>query len=175
MLFRSPEKKEKPWGKEEIEMLRKGVQKYPKGTSRRWEVISEYIGTGRSVDEILKATKTVLLRKPDSGKAFDSFLEKRKPAPTIASPLSTRVELAEPASSTPVASSVETGSGSTNSSGSASNGPVPVPVVPVVDPEAWSETQERALIQALKTFPKDASQRWERDRKSTRLNSSHAQ
>lgn len=158
----APEKKEKPWGKEEIEMLRKGVQKYPKGTSRRWEVISEYIGTGRSVDEILKATKTVLLRKPDSGKAFDSFLEKRKPAPTIASPLSTRVELAEPASSTPVASSVETGSGSTNSSGSASNGPVPVPVVPVVDPEAWSETQERALIQALKTFPKDASQRWER-------------
>jgi DnaJ homolog subfamily C member 2 len=151
------EKKEKPWGKEEIEMLRKGVQKYPKGTSRRWEVISEYIGTGRSVDEILKATKTVLLQKPDSGKAFDSFLEKRKPAPTIASPLSTRAELAEPAGATPVASSAEAGSGSTNSSASAANG-----FVPVVDPEAWSETQERALIQALKAFPKDASQRWER-------------
>ncbi|KAJ0594119.1 putative transcription factor MYB-HB-like family [Helianthus annuus] len=40
------EKKEKPWGKEEIELLRKGIAKYPKGTSRRWEVISEYIGTG---------------------------------------------------------------------------------------------------------------------------------
>lgn len=153
----SSDKKEKPWGKEEIEMLRKGVQKYPKGTSRRWEVISEYIGTGRSVDEILKATKTVLLQKPDSGKAFDSFLEKRKPAPTIASPLSTRAELAETASTTTVASSVETGTGSTNSSASAANGSIPV-----ADPEAWSETQERALIQALKAFPKDASQRWER-------------
>ncbi|KAJ4767192.1 DnaJ subfamily C member 2 [Rhynchospora pubera] len=150
------EKKEKPWSREEIEMLRKGVQKYPKGTSRRWEVISEYIGTGRSVDEILKATKTVLLQKPDSGKAFDSFLEKRKPAQTIASPLSTRVELSESASTTPVASS-ETGSASANGSVSVANGPVPV-----VDPEAWSETQERALIQALKAFPKDASQRWER-------------
>ncbi|CAJ2642926.1 unnamed protein product [Trifolium pratense] len=74
------EKKEKPWTKEEIELLRKGVQKFPKGTSRRWEVVSEYIGTGRSVEEILKATKTVLLQKPDTAKAFDTFLEKRKPA-----------------------------------------------------------------------------------------------
>ncbi|KAI9107357.1 hypothetical protein K1719_021745 [Acacia pycnantha] len=63
------------------------------GTSRRWEVISDYIGTGRSVEEILKATKTVLLQKPDSSKSFDAFLEKRKPAPSIASPLSTREEL----------------------------------------------------------------------------------
>ncbi|KAJ0805805.1 putative transcription factor MYB-related family [Helianthus annuus] len=61
----------KPWGKEEIDLLRKGIAKYPKGTSRQWEVISEYIGTGRSVEEILKATKTVLLQKPDSAKAFD--------------------------------------------------------------------------------------------------------
>ncbi|PNX86655.1 DnaJ subfamily c member 2-like protein, partial [Trifolium pratense] len=88
------EKKEKPWTKEEIELLRKGVQKFPKGTSRRWEVVSEYIGTGRSVEEILKATKTVLLQKPDTAKAFDTFLEKRKPAAqSIASPLSTREEL----------------------------------------------------------------------------------
>ncbi|GKC16773.1 DnaJ homolog subfamily C member 2-like protein, partial [Tanacetum coccineum] len=65
--------------KEEIELLRKGTAKYPKGTSRRWEVISEYIGTGRSVEEILKATKIVLLQKPDSSKAFDTFLDKRKP------------------------------------------------------------------------------------------------
>ncbi|PQM33508.1 dnaJ homolog subfamily C member 2-like [Prunus yedoensis var. nudiflora] len=67
--------------------------KFPKGTSRRWEVVSDYIGTGRSVEEILKATKTVLLQKPDSSKAFDSFLEKRKPAPSIASPLTTRIEV----------------------------------------------------------------------------------
>lgn len=39
------QKKEKPWSKEEIEMLRKGITKFPKGTFQRWEVISEYIGT----------------------------------------------------------------------------------------------------------------------------------
>ncbi|GFS38967.1 DnaJ and Myb-like DNA-binding domain-containing protein [Actinidia rufa] len=123
LLSSSCEKKEKPWGREEIELLRKGMQKYPKGTSRRWEVISEYIGTGRPVEEILKATKTVLLQKPDSAKVFDSFLEKRKPSQSIASPLTTRE----------------------NS-----------------DQDVWSAVQERALVQALKTFPKETSQRWER-------------
>ncbi|XP_043720505.1 dnaJ homolog subfamily C member 2-like [Telopea speciosissima] len=157
------EKKEKPWGREEIELLRKGMQKYAKGTSRRWEVISEYLGTGRSVEEILKATKTVLLQKPDSSKAFDSFLEKRKPAPTIASPLTTRQESAEtitPADlpeknvpeivnpKKPLSSDVGVMVNGTSSS--------------TEQQDEWSAVQERALIQALKTFPKEANQRWER-------------
>ncbi|RID63972.1 hypothetical protein BRARA_E02933 [Brassica rapa] len=152
--------KKQPWSKEEIDMLRKGMIKYPKGTSRRWEVISEYIGTGRSVEEILKATKTVLLQKPDSAKAFDSFLEKRKPTATIASPLSTREELGEslPAGATtkvkpPVKETVVVGQ-SSESNGEASGSSV--------DTDGWSSVQERALVQALKTFPKETSQRWER-------------
>ncbi|KAK1317014.1 Chaperone protein dnaJ 13 [Acorus calamus] len=141
------EKKERPWDKEEIEMLRKGMQKYPKGTSRRWEVISEYIGTGRSVEEILKATKTVLLQKPDSSKAFDSFLEKRKPAPVISSPLTTRQDR-----------EVENGTPTLTE-----NVPISGPDVASSSTEdVWSAVQERALIQALKTFPKETAQRWER-------------
>ncbi|CAI9753062.1 unnamed protein product [Fraxinus pennsylvanica] len=46
-----------------------------------------------NVEDILKATKTVLHQKRDSAKAFDSFLEKRKSAQSIASPLSTREEV----------------------------------------------------------------------------------
>ncbi|WJZ93804.1 hypothetical protein VitviT2T_012713 [Vitis vinifera] len=41
----------------------------------QWKVISEYISTGRSVDEILNAIKTVLLQKPDAANAFGSFLD----------------------------------------------------------------------------------------------------
>ncbi|CAH8339493.1 unnamed protein product [Eruca vesicaria subsp. sativa] len=148
--------KKQPWSKEEIDMLRKGMIKYPKGTSRRWEVISEYIGTGRSVEEILKATKTVLLQKPDSAKAFDSFLEKRKPTATIASPLSTREELGEslPATAKVKPPSKEPIVGqSSDSNGEASGSS---------DTDGWSAVQERALVQALKTFPKETSQRWER-------------
>lgn len=144
--FSSNETNEREWSKEEIDLLRKAVLKYPKGTSHRWEVISDYIGTGRTVDEILKATKTVLLQKPDSAKAFDSFLEKRKPAPTIASPLSTREGVEA------TTSNANNLCESTNSSGDAN----------VTEGDVWSAVQERALVQALKTFPKDANQRWER-------------
>lgn len=161
------EKEKKPWSKEEIELLRKGMQKYPKGTSRRWEVISEYVGTGRSVEEILKATKTILLQKPDSAKAFVSFLEKRKPVQSIASPLTTKEEIegvptpqypkenvmksdmSEQSSSTS-ASNQKTGDAVTNGMSSSS------------EQDMWSAVQERALVQALKTFPKETSQRWER-------------
>ncbi|XP_058732119.1 uncharacterized protein LOC131603717 isoform X2 [Vicia villosa] len=157
------EKKEKPWSKEEIELLRKGIQKFPKGTSRRWEVVSEYIGTGRSVEEIMKATKTVLLQKPETSKAFDTFLEKRKPAVTIASPLSTREELEgmpistvtpENSAATSTPAPTTTPASTNNSNSEDSQG--------VSEPEAWSSVQERALVQALKTFPKEANQRWER-------------
>ncbi|KAK1417734.1 hypothetical protein QVD17_26868 [Tagetes erecta] len=154
------EKKEKPWGKEEIELLRKGIVKYPKGTSRRWEVISEYIGTGRSVEEILKATKTVLLQKPDSAKAFDSFLEKRKPTVTIASPLTTREEVVG-VSSTSTPTPTPTQPNMVPPKPSQDTDKVE-PVGSSSDQDVWSAVQETALVQALKTFPKETNQRWER-------------
>ncbi|KAM0947744.1 putative transcription factor MYB/SANT family [Dioscorea sansibarensis] len=160
------EKKEKPWAKDEIEMLRKGMQKYPKGTSRRWEVISEYIGTGRSVEEILKATKTVLLQKPDSSRAFDSFLEKRKPAQSITSPLTSRTEsegLPAVQVKNIASNTIPTQTSSSNGTGNnPESEPVSVPTGVSSEQDTWSATQERALVQALKTFPKETSQRWER-------------
>ncbi|OIV96237.1 hypothetical protein TanjilG_14914 [Lupinus angustifolius] len=175
-LLSNFEKKERPWNKEEIELLRKGMLKYPKGTSRRWEVISEYIGTGRSVEEILKATKTVLLQKPDSAKAFDAFLEKRKPAAQIASPLTTRDEL-EGASSAPTAVQPENSGTaatapnnlednnskkSTDTQDSSGGSVIANGVSSSSEQDVWSAVHERALVQALKTFPKETSQRWER-------------
>ncbi|KAL3824773.1 hypothetical protein ACJIZ3_020802 [Penstemon smallii] len=167
--YSSTEKREKPWTKEEIELLRKGIQKYPKGTSRRWEVVSEYIGTKRSVEEILKATKTVLLQKPDTAKAFDSFLEKRKPAPTIASPLSTREEMQGLPNGNVAESHAPIGSDnspepSQQSGGkpNSDNGPTAYVTTSNSDEDSWSAVQEKALVQALKTFPKEATQRWER-------------
>jgi DnaJ homolog subfamily C member 2 len=163
-ILNNYEKKERPWGKEEIDMLRKAIQKYPKGTSRRWEVVSEFIGTGRSVEEILKATKTVLLQKPDSTKDFDSFLEKRKPAQSIASPLSTRDETAGSSTegSGTASSKVAAQPVSSQTATEKTADPVQNGVPSATDPEAWSEAQVLALVQALKAFPKDASQRWER-------------
>ncbi|XP_023552225.1 dnaJ homolog subfamily C member 2-like [Cucurbita pepo subsp. pepo] len=161
------QKKERPWSKDEIELLRKGMLKYPKGTSRRWEVISDYIGTQRSVEEILKATKTILLQKPDSAKAFDSFLEKRKPAQAIASPLSTREELVGVSSKKPEDNVAINGNLDVPSVGQNVNNQTPSDssangIPSTSEQDDWSAIQERALVQALKTFPKETSQRWER-------------
>lgn len=177
------EKKEKPWSKEEVDLLRKAVQKYPKGTAQRWEVVSSYIGTDRSVEEILKAIKTVLLQKPDSSKAFDSFLEKRKVGNVvIASPLSTRDESPVPVSEQFLSNIVENGDVDTMKKAGVSSKPKSVKTdeeagkqevsngdQPVANGKSskeeldmWSEVQEGALVKALKAFPKDTPQRWDR-------------
>ncbi|KAI5081324.1 hypothetical protein GOP47_0004507 [Adiantum capillus-veneris] len=171
------EKKDKPWSKEEVDLLRKGMQKYPKGTPQRWEVVSSYMGTDRSVEEILKATKTVLLQKPDSTKAFDSFLEKRKAGNVvIASPLSTRDELqgSPEQSSSKVVENGDTGAKKAGKSPTAiadetgkrdvSNGDLPTAngKSSKEEPDVWSDVQEGALVKAMKAFPKDTPQRWDR-------------
>nr|QFS19080.1 DnaJ subfamily C member 2-like protein [Apopellia endiviifolia (species B)] len=188
------EKKVKTWTKEEVELLRKAVAKYPKGTSQRWEVVSNYIGTGRTVEEILRAIKTVLLQKPDTSKAFDSFLSQRKHTKDIASPLSFREDMLGGGGSVLSSASevVPNGAGRPHFDPKDKFEGVAVGVInekymsPVdkvsseakpqvqsygntsaisnggTDPEVWSETQELALVKALKTFPKDTAQRWER-------------
>lgn len=191
------EKKERPWSKQEVDLLRKAVAKYPKGTSQRWEVVSNYLGTHRTVEEILRGVKTVLLQKPDSSKAFDSFLQKRKVGNTVIdSPLSTREDLADDTQSGETASSNVVGNGTIDGGkgqgvGSKQRNATPVPVnankikneaesrgdelkfprstVAVAngggvegDGEVWSEAQEVALVKAIKAFPKDSTNRWDR-------------
>lgn len=186
------ERKEKPWSKQEVDLLRKAVAKYPKGTSQRWEVVSNYLGTSRTVDEILRGVKTVLLQKPDSAKAFDSFLQKRKVGNSlIYSPLSTREALADDALNCESASSNVVGNGSMSGGKGSVDGPKqskavasakkdengtemrddppkPLPVNDTVvnggleGDEGWSEAQEVALVKAIKVFSKDTANRWDR-------------
>eukprot|EP00271_Cylindrocystis_brebissonii_P005833 TRINITY_DN18166_c0_g1_i1.p1 TRINITY_DN18166_c0_g1~~TRINITY_DN18166_c0_g1_i1.p1 ORF type:complete len:818 (+),score=227.11 TRINITY_DN18166_c0_g1_i1:270-2723(+) len=208
---KAPEvKKDKPWGKEEVDLLRKGLTKFPKGTSQRWEVVSDYVGTGRSVDEILRAVKTVLLQKPDDSKVFDTFLQKRKNLRDIESPLSARddftdsVTLPTPAvangtapsgktsdaksaskatkatksSSPPEAKATAEGKGKPEAGKAKANGVAPCGAGPEMQEGgagnggetaaggeaqvSWSEAQELALVKALKAFPKETTNRWER-------------
>ncbi|EFJ31935.1 hypothetical protein SELMODRAFT_87098 [Selaginella moellendorffii] len=167
VLMEEKKEKERPWTREEVDLLRKAMAKYPKGTSQRWEVVSNYIGTGRSVEEILKAIKTVLLQKPDSSKAFDTFLQKRKAPSSIASPLSTRAEegteLPGQENGASAARVPESGEKEKDKEPSLANGKTSVPEDGGGgEQDAWSETQELALVKALKTFPKETAQRWER-------------
>jgi DnaJ family protein C protein 2 len=128
----------------------------------------------------MKATKTVLLQKPDTAKAFDTFLEKRKPAAQIASPLSTREELegvSIPATTPENSAAISTTATTPTPATTIKTAPTPPTMTTtttttnnisseesqgVSEQEVWSAVQERALVQALKTFPKEANQRWER-------------
>ncbi|AQL05599.1 DnaJ domain [Zea mays] len=87
-----------------------------------------------------EGTKSVLLQKPDSSKSFDSFLEKRKQAQSIASPLSTRDEISSSTDGAGTASSkVAQLASSQTANGKAVADPVPDEAPSVADPDAWTE------------------------------------
>ena len=44
------------WSEEEVRLLNKAIDKFPPGTSRRWETVQLYLRT-RTVDEILDMVK----------------------------------------------------------------------------------------------------------------------
>lgn len=71
----APVVEDRPWSKQELDLLRRAMTKFPKGTKQRWEVVAGYLKTGRTADEVVRATKTVLLQKPDDSTAFESFLQ----------------------------------------------------------------------------------------------------
>lgn len=52
------------WTADEVQLLTRGMQKYPVGTSRRWEVIQALFGSSkRSVQDIIEMAKVVATQK----------------------------------------------------------------------------------------------------------------
>nr|GEU47931.1 DnaJ homolog subfamily C member 2-like [Tanacetum cinerariifolium] len=102
--------------------------------------------------------------------AFDTFLEKRKPEESISSPLSTRDELEGVSSnSTPAGVSSMVNGVANGVANCVVNGVANGVADGVVngmnadsDSDEWSTVQVTSLVQAMKTFPKEANQRWER-------------
>lgn len=51
------------WTAEELQLLTRGMQKYPIGTNKRWEVIQSLIGSSKSVTEVIEMSKKVASKK----------------------------------------------------------------------------------------------------------------
>eukprot|EP01066_Platyproteum_vivax_P015127 Platyproteum_vivax@DN6723_c0_g1_i2.p1 len=92
---RKEQKAEVPWSQEEMTKLAKALQKFPGGVARRWQVISDFIGT-RTPDEVVR--KSQELAQGQSLKsmgstlnqtAFDTFKKDHK---NTAPPAKTEVE-----------------------------------------------------------------------------------
>jgi len=51
------------WTAEEIQLLTRGMQKYPVGTNKRWEVIQGLIGSSKTVAQVIEMSKIVASKK----------------------------------------------------------------------------------------------------------------
>ena len=120
---------EKEWTGEEIELLRKQLVKFPRGTLQRWDVVSEVFAGSHSTEDVIKMSKLLGEKKFTDGDSYAKFLAQRKGGDqSIDSPLSQRWE---------------------GDQTDASNG-------------SWTETEDKALVSALKTFSKDTPKRWDK-------------
>ena len=130
------------WSDEEVRLLNKAIDKFPPGTSRRWETVQLYLRT-RTVDEILDMVKYGL----KSGK----FL-----APTdrvvIAEKKKHKLESREGKGvEAPAAPAAPAAPGATVRQESFSG----------VQIEVWTKEEELALVKALKEYGKDlGEERW---------------
>lgn len=69
------------WSKEDIALLTKAIVKYPPGTARRWQVISEACGNRKQKDVIKKAQELAKRREielEENRKAAEQQAEERK-------------------------------------------------------------------------------------------------
>ncbi|CAI5529231.1 unnamed protein product [Closterium sp. Naga37s-1] len=153
------------WTRGEWDQLKKLLVKLPRGTTQRWEKVAKGVGSGRrAVDDVIRSAKAVALQKPSDRDAYAAFLSQRKqhkgssagaggaggaggaePAPT------SRWE--EEGIAPGGAGPENTAAGGAAEAESKGGGNAVT---------TWTEAQDRALLQALKEFPKDTPLRWER-------------
>lgn len=130
---------EKEWVEEDTEILKKQLLKHPVGKPRRWEVITEAFRGRYKVETVIKKAKELGEKKLSDADSYSEFLKKRKP-------VDKRIEDANDdenlmAESDGIRKESEGGDG----------GGV-----------RWSSAEDIALLNALKTFPKDVPMRWEK-------------
>ena len=127
---------DKPWAPAELKALEKAMKQFPVGTAKRWEVVADQIGSGRTADAVASFAKQHAARAASlAGNAFDAFLASRKGSAEVASEggISTR----------------ETAF-------------TDVHISSATDADSWSEAQDLALVAAMKAHPKSGEDkaRW---------------
>ncbi|GAB4834679.1 hypothetical protein Ancab_032942 [Ancistrocladus abbreviatus] len=127
---------EREWTEEDLELLRKQALKHPVGKPRRWEVIAEAFKGRYSVQSVIKMAKSMGDAKPEDSDSYSMFLRNRKP-------VDKRI--------------IETGDGESGDGGDRKTESGNANEV-----SSWSSSEDIALLNALKAFPKDVSMRWEK-------------
>lgn len=153
------------WTSAEMDLLKKLMVKHPRGKLRRWEVIAEAFNGSHSVESIVRMSKALGERNKVDVDSYSQFLAKRKGAvKAIASPLSQRWDLDESSmgNNTPPKKSVLADQVKMEANDDFLNNDIPTSKGEEKRKKDWTETEDKALLNALKTFSKDIPMRWEK-------------
>lgn len=127
------------WSRPEWDSLRKLLVKFPRGTPQRWEAVARGLGTKRSTEEVSAVAK--FMAESTDKDPFAAFQAQAQAAAAAAvtapAPVSAKLEATQQAGAD---GATGTGAGT----------------------GVWTAVQERALLQAVKEFPKETPQRWDR-------------
>jgi len=127
------------WTEEELKMLDKALTKFPQGTRKRWDQVTNYVRT-RTLDEVLLMVKE---RKGASVKRFEAQQNWRASQKD-------RQIASEPTKAKESFTDVQINRTAESQDGTQAN-----------STEAdWTKDQELALVKALKAIGKDAADRW---------------
>jgi len=127
-------KKLDEWSEEEVRLLNKALDKFPPGTSKRWETIQGYLRT-RTEDEIIDMVKYGLKSGRFTAPSNDVVITEKKKAKLQGQSSATLRE----ESFTDVAVTSTTN-----------------------DTSKWSKEEDTKLVKALKEYPKTVDDRWDR-------------
>ncbi|KAL8427328.1 hypothetical protein Efla_002291 [Eimeria flavescens] len=130
--FERKKAQEAAWKVDELSLLAKALQKFPPGTSRRWQQVADFVGTKSQEEVIVKAKEMTLgvSLKSMGSKISMEVLEQSKTSQASASSTGADVKAEEPATST--------------------------------KPAGWTKEQQNALERALAKYPPSmpAADRW---------------
>lgn len=139
------------WNDDEVRMLKKALDKFPPGTSKRWEQVQAYTRT-RTVAEITDMVKHGLKTRlaVDGGKEQGfNIVKKRQVNTVIKSEATSRIESFSDVNVDLRGEAVKLVDSGSSVSMNGEND------------STWSEVQDLALVKALKCIPKDAADRWD--------------
>lgn len=133
------------WSRAEWDQLRKLLVKFPRGTPQRWEAVARGLGTKRSTEEVSAVAK--FMAECTDKDPFAAFQTQAQAASSAAASSATVAAAAAVPTTAPASGKLDTQAGAAK--GGAGSG-------------TWTAAQERALLLAVKEFPKDTPQRWDR-------------
>ncbi|XWS62089.1 hypothetical protein CRYUN_Cryun07bG0181300 [Craigia yunnanensis] len=125
---------EREWSAADVEILKKQMVKNPVGKPGRWEVIAAAFKGKHKIESVIKKAKELGEKKVDDGDSYAQFLKNRKPLDARSNGGNEGVIMENQ-----------------ESSGDNNDGV-----------QGWSSGEDIALLNALKTFPKDVPMRWEK-------------